>query len=121
MVWVLIAQNGLKHWGAFFLARFLWFEQQEKNGYAVISRDEWRAKLDDAAQDGYAEGRKDEREATVSEFAALLPGAYYMDPSDGGNISTLEQFKRMAQDAKMWREHQERARLAVACELRCEG
>jgi hypothetical protein len=40
-----------------------WFAQQEKNGYAVISRDEWRAKLDEAATDGYAEGRKDEREA----------------------------------------------------------
>lgn len=39
-----------------------WFAQQEKNGYAVISRDEWRDKLDEAARDGYSEGRDDERE-----------------------------------------------------------
>ncbi len=45
-----------------------WFAQQEKNGYAVISRDEWKEKLNTAAYDGYAEGRKDQRE----ELAALI-------------------------------------------------
>ena len=49
-----------------------WFEQQEKNGYAVISRDEWHAKLDEAARDGYAEGRKDERDEWAPVLAALL-------------------------------------------------
>jgi len=39
-----------------------WFAQQEKNGYAAISREEWCARLDEAATDGYADGRKDERE-----------------------------------------------------------
>ena len=38
------------------------FDRYEKCGYAVISRDEWKSKLDDAATDGYAEGRSDERE-----------------------------------------------------------
>lgn len=39
-----------------------WFDKQEKGGYAVISREEWNAKLDEAASIGYAEGRADERE-----------------------------------------------------------
>lgn len=80
-----------------------WFSEKEKNGYAVISRDEWRARLDEAATDGYAEGRKDEREATLAEFSALLPGPHYMDPPDGGSVSVLEQFKRMVQDAARYR------------------
>jgi hypothetical protein len=37
------------------------FDRYEKCGYAVIPRDEWRSKLDEAAREGYAEGRKDER------------------------------------------------------------
>jgi hypothetical protein len=48
------------------------FDAYEKLGYAVISRDEWHAKLDDAAKDGYAEGRNDERE----ENLRLLSFAY---------------------------------------------
>jgi hypothetical protein len=39
-----------------------WFDQQEKNGYAVLSRDEWKSRLNEAATDAYAEGRKDQRE-----------------------------------------------------------
>ncbi len=46
-----------------------WFDQQEKNGYAVISRDDWTARLNEAATDGYAEGRKDEREDMVRLLA----------------------------------------------------
>jgi hypothetical protein len=38
-----------------------WFDQQRKNGMAVLARDEWKAKLDEAASIGYAEGRDDER------------------------------------------------------------
>lgn len=68
----------------------------------------------------YGEGRRDEREATMAEFAAILPGPYYVDQPDGG-VTVLEQFKRMAEDARKWREQQERISLAIACELRCEG
>jgi hypothetical protein len=52
------------------------YDRYEKLGYAIISRDEWRAKLDEAARDGYAEGRKDER-AAVDEVGAeeLQPSA----------------------------------------------
>jgi hypothetical protein len=39
-----------------------WFAEQEKGGYAVISHDEWKERLNEAATDGYAEGRRDERE-----------------------------------------------------------
>lgn len=94
-----------------------WFAEKERNGYAVLSLDEWKAKLDDAASDGYAEGRSDQ----IEEFAALLPGPYYMDPPDGGTVSVLEQFRRMADDAAKWRDQMHRARLAIECELRCEG
>ena len=81
----------------------------------------------DAAQEArladhaYAEGRKDEREATLAELAALLPGPYYMDPPDGGSVTVLEQFRRMALDAQRWRAQQEWISKAIACELRCEG
>ena len=43
---------------------------------------------------------------TLSEFAALLPGPYYMDPPDGGSVTVLEQFRRMALDAQRWRSSQ---------------
>lgn len=42
-----------------------WFDQQERNGYAVISRADWREKLDETARDGYADGRSDERDALL--------------------------------------------------------
>ena len=33
----------------------------------------------------------------------LLPGVYYMDPPDGGSVTVLEQFQRMAKDADRYR------------------
>lgn len=39
----------------------------------------------------------------VSELAALLPGPYYMDPPDGGDVPLIEQLRRMAEDAARWR------------------
>lgn len=48
------------------------------------------------------EGYADEKPL---HFAALLPGPYYMDPPDGGSVSVLEQFRRMAEDATLWRAH----------------
>lgn len=38
-----------------------------------------------------------------SKISALLPGSYYMDPPDGGNVTPLEQLKRMTKDADRWR------------------
>lgn len=35
----------------------------------------------------------------------LLPSHYYMDPPDGGDVPLLEQMRRMAEDAKLWRAH----------------
>lgn len=49
-----------------------WFTEQEKNGYAVLSRDEWRSRLDETARDGYAEGRSDQR----ADDIRLLAWAY---------------------------------------------
>jgi hypothetical protein len=46
------------------------YDRYEKLGYAIIARDEWREKLDEAARDGYAEGRKDEREELLSIIRA---------------------------------------------------
>jgi hypothetical protein len=42
-------------------------------------------------------------EAVPAEFVALLPGVTYMDPPDGGSVSVLEQFRRMAEDAARYR------------------
>lgn len=39
-----------------------------------------------------------------AEFAKILPGPNYMDPPDGGDVSVIEQFRRMAEDARKWRE-----------------
>jgi hypothetical protein len=43
-----------------------------------------------------------ERAVTV-ELLALLPGTYYMDPPDGGDVSIMEQMRRMAEDAARYR------------------
>ena len=37
-------------------------------------------------------------EAELSQCASALPGTYYMDPPDGGNVSIPEQIRRMAAD-----------------------
>lgn len=39
----------------------------------------------------------------LKECASALPGTYYMDPPDGGNVSIPEQIRRMAKDAERWR------------------
>jgi hypothetical protein len=52
-----------------------WFDQQEKNGMAVLSRDEWKDALNTAAIDGYAEGRNDEREDWEGPLALLRESA----------------------------------------------
>lgn len=49
--------------------------------------------------------RADPVEPGVSEreLTALLPGVHYMDPPDGGDVSVMEQLRRMATDAARWR------------------
>ncbi|HEM7841951.1 TPA: hypothetical protein U2Q23_004709 [Burkholderia multivorans] len=41
--------------------------------------------------------------ADKREMFALLPGSYYMDPPDGGDVSLIEQLRRMAKDAERYR------------------
>lgn len=40
---------------------------------------------------------------SVDDLVRLLPGPYYMDPPDGGDVSLHEQLKRMAKDAERYR------------------
>lgn len=42
-------------------------------------------------------------EVTADDLSALLPGTYYMDPPDGGDVSLLEQLRRMAEDSARYR------------------
>lgn len=42
-------------------------------------------------------------EADKREIFALLPGTYYMDPPDGGDVPPLEQLRRMAENARRYR------------------
>ncbi|EMX8720871.1 hypothetical protein [Pseudomonas aeruginosa] len=44
----------------------------------------------------------------LKECASALPGTYYMDPPDGGNVSIPEQIRRMAKDAARYRWLRER-------------
>ncbi|SAJ89159.1 hypothetical protein UA11_04034 [Burkholderia multivorans] len=41
--------------------------------------------------------------ADKRELFALLPGPYYMDPPDGGDVLLIEQLRRMAKDAGRYR------------------
>ncbi|MBG6911720.1 hypothetical protein GHV48_26045 [Pseudomonas aeruginosa] len=47
-------------------------------------------------------------EEDLKECASALPGTYYMDPPDGGNVSIPEQIRRMAKDAARYRWLRER-------------
>ncbi|HBO2146485.1 TPA: ead/Ea22-like family protein [Pseudomonas aeruginosa] len=44
----------------------------------------------------------------LKECASALPGTYYMDPPDGGDVSIPEQIRRMAKDAARYRWLRER-------------
>jgi hypothetical protein len=49
---------------------------------------------------------RDARDVDVirsEDLVRLLPGPYYMDPPDGGDVSLHEQLKRMAKDAARYR------------------
>jgi len=41
--------------------------------------------------------------AELDDYAALLSGPVHMDPPDGGDVTVLEQMRRMAEDAKRYR------------------
>ena len=96
-------------------------QEEDGMGFAGLlpSRAERDAEreFDRAQTNAYAQGRLDQ----IDEFAELLPGPCYMDLPDGGDVPVLEQFRRMSHDASMWREHAERVRKAIECEVQCEG
>ncbi|MFU3489299.1 hypothetical protein ACM7KH_02915 [Pseudomonas aeruginosa] len=48
-------------------------------------------------------GEVERLEEELSQCASALPGTYYMDPPDGGNVSIPEQIRRMAKDAARYR------------------
>ena len=39
----------------------------------------------------------------ADDIVRLLPGPYYMDPPDGGDVLLIEQLRRMAKDASRYR------------------
>ena len=45
----------------------------------------------------------DDRDAFERCVIAVLPGPYYMDPPDGGDVPIIEQLRRMAKDAERYR------------------
>lgn len=61
-----------------------------------------------------------DRSVTDADLMRLLPGPYYMDPPDGGDISLHEQLRRMAEDARKWREVTQRAGVPPPIGLRPE-
>lgn len=46
---------------------------------------------------------RDEARAERDALANVLPGVYYMDPPDGGDVSLLKQLQRMSNDAARYR------------------
>ncbi|EPK5820824.1 hypothetical protein L4Z93_000920 [Pseudomonas aeruginosa] len=48
-------------------------------------------------------GEVERLEEELSQCASALPGTYYMDPPDGGNVSIPEQIRRMAKNAARYR------------------
>lgn len=46
---------------------------------------------------------RDEARAERDALANVLPGVYYMDPPDGGDVPVLEQLRRMSRDAARYR------------------
>lgn len=78
------------------------FSEYYENGkfvdYASVSVNELNA----FARAVEAEATADLR-AERDALRALLPGVYYMDPPDGGDVDLVEQFRRMEKDAARYR------------------
>jgi hypothetical protein len=58
--------------------------------------------------------------AIVGELMQLLPGPCYMDPPDGGSVTVMEQLRRMADDARKWREQHRPAKHSFTPPCLCD-
>ena len=94
-----------------------WNEQEDGAGWGGLLPSRAEREQEKALTAAYAEGRRDE----AQELASVLPGSYYMDPPDGGNVTLLEQLQRMAKDAEIGRRIREHQEAADACILRIEA
>lgn len=71
---------------------------------AEVERDQLRVEADglrrqiDTLTEWYANALN-----VITECSDALPGAYYMDPPDGGDVPVPEQLRRMAKDAERYR------------------
>lgn len=80
---------------------------QAKKGIGCYTREDARFEramhesISDKAKRLTAE--RDKARAERDALADVLPGYYYMDPPDGGNVPVLEQLRRMAKDAERYR------------------
>lgn len=68
----------------------------------IDERDELKAENEALKQDANYREVQSIR-ADFNECAAALPGPYYMDPPDGGDVPVAEQLRRMAKDAERYR------------------
>lgn len=51
-----------------------------------------------------AQARQQGYEAARAEFVAALPGPYYMDPPDGGDVPAIEQIQRISAEVEALRD-----------------
>ena len=79
---------------------FEWSECSRHLNKVAAQRDEARAEREafDALR-AEVEALRAERDAMTN----VLPGVYYMDPPDGGDVSLLKQLQRMSNDAARYR------------------
>lgn len=83
-------------------ARLAGFEAGQNRPWAarkieslIQERDAAIARADSAFEAGRRNGLEDS--------ASVLPGVYYMDPPDGGDVPIIEQLRRMSEDARRYR------------------
>ena len=78
-----------------------WLQDIAKNPCeAVREIERLRAEL---AERDEARVMADKLTAELAACAAALPGVYYMDSPDGGDVPVSEQLRRMAKDAERYR------------------
>jgi hypothetical protein len=63
----------------------------------------WHRQVDAGAKLYTHPPRPDADAISAEDAARLLPGPYYMDPPDGGDVPLLTQLQRMAKDAARYR------------------
>jgi len=83
----------------------LWSHQPPPFGHGWIDVKRVGLVREDEVSEVVRNGEKCVAEFNVYESAlsTLLPGTYYMDPPDGGDVTLIEQIRRMAQDAARYR------------------